>query len=237
MAKDNGERNVDTIQFLIDPSTPSNTVFAIKESLKTIRANIVLSLDQNGCKKLVITSSNPSEGKTTTAVNLAIALSMADKRVLLVDNDLRKQKVGKLLKLKHYRGFTDIIKGDVVFDDVVNTTKYPNLHILSAGSSVINPSEIVASEPVSDFFNSISDRYDFILCDTPPVNVVSDSLPLTKISDGVLFVVRELVTTQKELKKALSSLSLIDAKILGIIYLGSDSTQPYYHSKYGKYGM
>ena len=118
-------------QFLIDHSVPANVIFALKESFKAIRTNIVLSLSGNECKKLVLTSSIPGEGKTTTSVNIAIALSMIDKKVLLIDTDLRKKRIGKVVKLHHYRGLTDIIRGDVTFEEVVNETKYPNLHILA----------------------------------------------------------------------------------------------------------
>lgn len=230
----------DAIQFLIDSKAPSSVVFAVKESFKTIRANLILSLKKDGCNKVVLTSSLPSEGKTTTSINLSIALSMVDKKVLLVDADLRKRKVGKFVRLNHYRGLTDIIRGDVTFDEVVNVTKYPNLHILASGSSVLNPSEVLASKLCEDFFKQIEDKYDYIIFDAPPINIVSDALPLIKYCDGVLVVAREYLTTHKELKKALTSLSMIDANVLGLIYIGSDSTQPYYHSKhgygYGRYG-
>ena len=228
--------NTDSIQFIIDPSAPSNVSFAIKEALKTIRANIVLSMQGDGCKKIVITSSIPGEGKTTSSINIAIALSMIDKKVLLVDTDLRKRRVGRLVKLQHNKGLTDVIRGDCTFEEVVNTTKYENLNILSAGSSVVNPSEVIASKQTEQFFESISDKYDYILFDAPPINIVSDALPLIKSSDGVLFVAREMLTTHREIKKALTALSMIDANIIGVVYIGSDSTQPYYHSRYGKYG-
>lgn len=240
MAKEMTAQNSGAPQFLIDPSTPSNVVFAIKESLKTIRTNLVLSLPDEGCKKIVITSSLPNEGKTTTSVNISIALAMSDKKVLLVDTDLRKKRIGKVVKLHHYRGFTDVIRGDVEFDEIVNETKYPGLHILSAGSSVTNPPEIIASKATENFINSISDRYDYIIFDVPPINIVSDSLPIIKKCNGVILLAREMLTTHKEFKKALASLELIDANILGVVYIGSDSTEPYYRSSnnygYGRYG-
>lgn len=222
-------------QFLIDPNVPSNVFFAVKESYKTIRANIMLSLVKDETKRLVVTSSIPGEGKTTTSINLAISLSQADKKVLLVDVDLRKNRIGKYLRLQHKKGLTDIIREDITFDEVVNKTKFPNLHILASGTQVMNPSEVLASKLTDNFLNSLNGKYDYIILDAPPINVVSDALPLIKNSDGVLFVARENVVTQKELKKAISALTLIKANILGLIYIGRDSTHPYYRSRYGKY--
>ena len=240
MANENTSRNIDTLQFMIDSDLPSDVIFAIKESYKTIRANIVLSLVKDGCKKLVITSSVPAEGKTTTSINLAIALSMVDKKVLLIDSDLRKNRIGKYLKLQHNKGLTDIIRDEATFEEVLNITKFPNLHILASGSSVINPAEVIASKLTQMFLDKVSENYDYIILDAPPINIVSDALPLIKNSDGVIFVAREMFTNHREIKKALSSLSLIEAPILGLVYIGSDTTQPYYHStyygRYGKYG-
>ncbi len=223
-------------QFLIDPNVPSNVFFAVKESYKTIRANILLSLVKDETKRLVLTSSIPGEGKTTTSINLAISLSQADKKVLLIDVDLRKNRIGKYLRLQHKKGLTDIIRNDTTFDEVVNKTKFPNLHILASGTQVMNPSEVLASKLTENFLSSLNGKYDYVILDAPPINVVSDALPLIKNSDGVLFVARENVVTQKELKKAISSLNLIKANILGLIYIGRDSTHPYYRSRYGKYG-
>ena len=236
MAKESNARNVDAIQFLINPDAPSGMVFAIKEAYKTIRANLVLSLTKETCKRIVVTSSIPGEGKTTTSVNLAIALSMIDMKVLLVDIDLRKKRISKVIKLRNHDGLTDVIRSDAQFDKVVNVTKYPNLHVLSAGSSVINPSEIIASGLTDKLFSEIEKNYDYIIFDAPPVNVVSDALPMIKQSDAVVFVARDNITTHKELKKALTSLESIKANILGMVYIGSDSTQPYYYSRYGRYG-
>lgn len=219
-------------------SIPAATLFAIKEAYKSIRTNLVLNLDEKACHTLVVTSSLPGEGKSTSSINLAIAIAQFEKKVLLIDADLRKAKSSKYMKLNSTLGLTDVVKQEAKFEDVVNQTKYENYHFLSSGTPVNNPAEILASRSMNNLLKELNEKYDFIIIDTPPVNVVSDALPLIRNSDGVVIVARELVITTKDFSKLISSLKMINANILGLIYVGTDSTQPYYHSKnyYGRYG-
>lgn len=220
----------------IDSSIPSETSFAVKEAYKTIRTNVFLSFQDEGCKKIVIASSLPHEGKTTTSINLAIALSMVEKKVLLVDADLRKRKLSNLLKLSKTKGLTDILSDTVSTKDAINIMTYKNLHVLSTGSETATPAEVFASVEFSDLIKELEPLYDYIVFDVPPINVVSDALPIIKNSDGVLFIVRENLSTHKDLKESLASLELINANILGLVYLGNSSSQPYYNRKpYRKY--
>ncbi len=217
---------------------PAATMFAIKEAYKSIRTNIILNLENKPCHVIVVTSSLPGEGKSTSSINLSIAIAQFDKKVLMIDADLRKTKASKYMKLSSTLGLTDVVKQESKFEDVVNTTKYPNFDFLSSGTTVNNPAEILASRAMNTMLEQLSEKYDYIIIDTPPVNVVSDALPLIRKSDGVVLVARELVITSKDFNKLITSMNLIKANILGLIYIGTDSTQPYYHSKnyFGKYG-
>lgn len=212
-------------------SVSSTTLFAIKEAYKTVRTNLILNLDDKPCHIITLTSSVSGEGKSTSSINLAIAIAQFDKKVLMIDADLRKKRASKYLKLHSTVGLTDVVKGNTTFASAVNTTKYPNLDFLSSGANVSNPAEILASRAMNVLLDEISKNYDFIIIDTPPVNIVSDALPLIRRSDGVILVARELIITTKDFNKLISNLKIIDAKILGIIYIGTDITQPYYHSK------
>lgn len=216
-------------------SVSSTTLFAIKEAYKTIRTNLILNLDEKPCHVIAITSSVSGEGKSTSSINLAIAIAQFDKKVLMIDGDLRKKKASKYLRFHSTAGLTDVVKGDVPFEDAVLVTKYPNFDFLSSGASVNNPSEILASRAMNLLIDELSTKYDFIIIDTPPVNIVSDALPIVKRSDGVILVAREQVITTKDFSKLISSIEMIGAKILGLIYIGTDTTQPYYHRK-GYYG-
>ncbi len=214
------------------------TMFAIKESYKTIRTNILLNLDEKPCHTIVVTSSLSGEGKSTSSINVAISISQFEKKVLMIDADLRKSKASKYMNLNSTLGLSDILKKEKKFEEVVNNTNHQNLHFLSSGTRVYNPADMLGSKAMSNLLQELSTKYDFIIIDTPPVNVVSDALPLIRQSDGVVLVAREMVVTNKDFKKLLTNLDMIKANILGLIYIGTDSTQPYYHSRdyYGKYG-
>lgn len=218
--------------------------FRIEESYKTIRANIMFSVMKKGCKKIVVTSSAPNEGKTTTTVNLAVSVSQADQKVLLIDGDLRKPKIHNYFNIPNAPGLTNYL-GDKIsrkkttdLFSVVHPTEYENLSVLCAGSIPPNPAELLGSELMTEFLDDISKDFDYIIIDTPPINVVSDCMPLVRESDGVVVVVRSGHSTHPELQRALSSLEFIDAKILGFVvnFVESRAGKIGKYSKYGKYG-
>lgn len=219
----------------------SSLKFRIEESYKAIRANIMFSVIKKGCKIIVVSSSTPSEGKTTTTVNLAVTISQADQKVLLIDGDLRKPKVHQYFNLTNSPGLTnylsDTLTGKRRADlfSVIHPTEYENLSVLCSGTILPNPAELLGSELMSDFLNEISKDFDYIIIDTPPINVVSDALPVIRESDGVVLVVRSNQTTHPELQKALNSLEFIDAKILGFVVNFVESKASNYGGKYGKY--
>lgn len=202
-----------------DDNTALN--FQIKEAYKTARTNLVFSVIKDGCKKIVITSSYNSEGKTTSAVNLAIALAQQmDIRVLLVDCDLRKPKVDRFFSLPAAPGLTNVLGRINELDEVIHKTKVENLEILCSGVIPPNPSELLASEAMKELITKLESNYDYIIFDTPPINVVVDAQPLITDSDGVVLVIREGKSTYPDLNKTLTTLKRIDAKILGLIMNG-----------------
>jgi len=200
-----------------------HTVAVVKESYKSIRTNLILSVVKSGCKKIVVTSSIPAEGKTTTSANLAISLAQTDKKVLLIDADLRKPSLYKAMELHNDPGFTNVLTGLVSFEEAVNETPYPNLHVLCAGISVPNPSELLACEATGDFIALMEEKYDYIIFDTPPVNTVSDALPIIQVSDGTVMVVRQNSSTTTEIEKAIKSIEFINGRIIGFVFNGAKS--------------
>ncbi|MBP5155686.1 MAG: CpsD/CapB family tyrosine-protein kinase [Clostridia bacterium] len=211
-------------------------MFAVQEAYKAIRTNIILSVIKDGCKKLVITSSVPHEGKSTTSVNLAISLAQAFKRVLLVDCDLRKAKIHRALGIPGDPGLTNVLSGLADISDAVSATKYQNLYCLPAGLTAPNPAEMLASERMSAILAQLETQFDYIIFDTPPINVVSDALPLIKISDGVVLIVRAGITVYNDFDQALSALEFIEAHIVGVIVNDDNGEEEGGYGSYGKYG-
>lgn len=246
MAKKKKKSNVltsSTSRLLLENAPiQSDLKFRIEEAYKTIRANIMFSVIKKGCKIIVISSSMPNEGKTTTTVNLAVTISQADQRVLLIDGDLRKPKIHQYFGLPNAPGLTnylsDTISGKKTADifGIIHPTQHENLSVICSGSIPPNPAELLGSDFMSEFLEEASRDFDYIIIDTPPVNVVSDSFPLIRESDGVVLVVRSNQSTHPELQKALSALEFIDAKILGFVVNFVESKGSKYQGGYSSYG-
>ncbi len=216
--------------------------FRVKESYKTIRTNIMLSVIKEGCKVIIVSSSTASEGKTTTSINLALSFAEAEQRVLLIDADLRKPKIHNYFALQKSPGLTNYMssnvnKGKTVdISDIIHPTDNNRLSVITSGSIPPNPAEILGSEEMAKFITKVSESYDYIIIDTPPISLVSDALPIIKESDGVVLVVRENASTYPQLEETISALEFVDAKILGFIVNFADSTRKKgYYKKYSKY--
>lgn len=242
MAKNNISNNL-PCQLLIDADLDPGLKFRIEESYKSIRTNIMLSIIKNGCKTIIVSSSNASEGKTTTSINLAISIAQADQRVLLIDGDLRKPKIHHYFSIPNAPGLTNYLSdtvnrktaGNADLFNTIHPTEITNLSVLTSGSIPPNPAEILGSEPMAEFLKEISKHYDYIIVDTPPINLVSDALPLIRESDGIIIVVKSNASTHPELQKTLEALRFIDAKILGFVFnFTENKKQRYGRYRYGK---
>ncbi len=230
---------------LKDLSLSPSLKFKVEEAYKSIRANITFSLMKKGCKRIVLTSSVAGEGKTTTTLNLAVSFAQAGQRVLLIDGDLRKPKVHQYFGISNTPGLTDYLgstvsaaKADRVdLFSIVHTTEFDNLSVICSGTIPPNPAEILSSEPMAEFLDDVSKDFDYIIIDTPPINIVSDALPLIRESDGVVLVIRYNQSTHPEVEKAIAALEFIDAKVLGFIvnFVETKSGGKYNYGKYSRY--
>ncbi len=214
----------------------SSLKFKITEAYKTIRTNIAFSVIKKGCRKIIISSSCPSEGKSTMSVNIAVSMAQTEAKVLLIDADLRRPKVHRFLSINNAPGLTNYLSSMNSLDDVVRETPYPNLKVITAGSLAPNPSEMLSSEQFKELLTEMEKQFDYIIIDSTPLNVVADALPLIKLCDGVILVVREKVSTYTELETTIKKLNLIDAKILGFIYNGMATSKHSYYSYKDSYG-
>ncbi len=196
----------------------SDPLSTVSESYRTIRMGIKFAASQRPLKTILITSAVPSEGKTTTASNLAIVLARMGERTLLIDADLRRQSIHKHFKLDNSAGLGSIIveKGDL-FSAIKEIEIVPHLSVLPGGPTFPNPSEVLASERMRDLISSLREKYDRIIIDSPPIMPVSDPLIVGGLADGVIMVSQAGSTGKAVVKKACQSLMKLNVHIIGIV--------------------
>ena len=212
------------------------TTFNVRESFNELRTNIVFSMPAKGTKKVLVTSSIASEGKSTTCLNMAITFAEAGSKTLVIDCDLRCPNIGKLLEQNEKKGLSNILVNDCSIKEAVFETKYQNLDVILSGSIPPNPTELLASDSMQSLIDELSKEYDYIFFDAPPVNVVTDAVIISRISSGVVVVCRQYVADKKMLSAAIDKLKFADAKILGIV-LNDVSVSKSGYGRYGKYGV
>lgn len=221
-----------------------NTPFAITEAYNTARTNIMFAASTSHKKIVAVTSSNPSEGKSTTCANIAITFANAGLKVLLVECDLRKPVMAKSFGVKPKNGLSGILGGFCsVSDALCAGVLIDKLDIILAGDIPPNPSELLASEAMKTFLNTASESYDYVFLDTPPVNVVTDSQLMNDEIAGLVFVIREGSTTHPDIQSALEKIQLANGKALGFVktFCKPEKSgrygRKYAYKKYGyKYG-
>ncbi len=217
-------------------SKEDGTFFNVREAYRTIRTNLMFSLVKKECKRIVFTSAVQAEGKTTTAANVAFSIARNHCKVLLLDLDLRRPRVNRLLKVSNTPGLSNFLSGFNSLEEVIHKEVYDNLDLICAGTISPNPAELIASDAMNEFLRSVEKDYDFIIMDTPPVNVVSDALPIIKSSDGVVLVVREKYSNHTEIRKAIEKIRFIEGKILGVVVNGVHEEKFGYGNKRYGYG-
>ena len=208
----------------------------ISEQYRAIRTNIEYSnVDQN-TKTILVTSSDKNEGKTTTVSNLAVSFANLNKKVLLIDCDLRNASIHKMFRLNNIYGLTDILAKDRAVDKCIQKTELENLYVLTAGAIPPNPAEILSSEKMKNLIEDLKNIYDYIFIDTPPIGLVTDAGVLSSFTDGVVLVVKSESVEKKYLEETKKKLDAVDARILGAILNSYKSEQKdyNYYSYYGK---
>lgn len=189
----------------------------IVEAYKTLRTNIQFSMPDGGPRTILITSSGPSEGKSTTSANLAISIAQSNKKVLLVDADLRKSVVHRIFELPNLEGLTNILAENRDYKELVKPHVLENLDIITAGPKPPNPSELLGSRKMENFLELAKQEYDTIIVDTPPVLAVTDSVILSPLVDGVVLVLGHGQATFDGVDRVKAMLERAEAKILGVV--------------------
>ncbi|MDC1541880.1 CpsD/CapB family tyrosine-protein kinase [Candidatus Pseudothioglobus singularis] len=211
----------------INPKSP------ISEQYRTIRTNIQFASVDNPIRSLIVTSSGPSEGKSTTTANLAIVYAQQGKKVLLIDADLRKPTIHYTFRLDNLRGLSNVLVGEHSLKEVTHESDVTNLDVISCGPIPPNPSELLGSRKMVQFLEEAKQAYDIVIFDTPPVLAVTDAQILANIVDGSILVIKSGSTEIEAAVKAKEALEPAKAKLLGTVLNGREKTASNYYYYYG----
>lgn len=236
MKKANDKEEKNKINLRKKTQLSDRTPFSVKEAYKLARTNILFSLADEGCKYIAVTSAYPSEGKTTTATNIALSFVQMGKRILLIDGDMRKPQVQNIFSVDNQVGLSNVLGGFAEPEEAIKRLE-SELHIMTAGHIPPNPVELLASKRMEKLLQDLGTCYDYVFIDTPPINVVTDAIVLSEKLSGVVVVTKEEQSRHQELEEALGKLSFAKAKILGLILTSAAAKGGRYgkYSKYGKY--
>lgn len=198
--------------------------FNYVESFKSLRTNLNFIASTEKLNTFILTSAIPGEGKSNTAINLAIALAEDSKSVVVVDCDLRKPSLNRYLKLGHnFKGVTDILTGSATVEDALIQFEDLGIHVLTAGAVPPNPSEMLSSEPMKKLVEDLKAAFDYVILDTPPVSVVTDAAILGRYADGALLCVRSNYAPKETVQLAKERLTAVGVRILGVVLTGFDA--------------
>jgi protein-tyrosine kinase len=210
------------------------------EAYRVLRTNLHYANPDAPLKRVLVTSTAPGEGKSTTLANLAVTLAQTERSVLVVDGDLRRPMVHEMLRLRSTPGLTSYLAGDSLLEAVVSKSHIPNLSVVPSGPIPPNPAELLASRRMREFLETMSERYDVMLIDSPPVLAVTDACALASMTDGVIFVVGSGKIPQAAMRRARDQILAAQGRILGVVVNQFDAraadgySRSYYQKYYGK---
>lgn len=203
------------------------------EAIRSVRTNIQFADIDHKNKIIAMTSSKPSEGKTTVVYKLAQSFAENGERVVLLDFDLRAPKVGVVAGIDNNVGLTNVITGKLELDRALYRDKgQENLFILLSGPTPPNPAEILASNHIKDLVNELSQSFDYVFIDTPPVGLFTDASIVSTFCDGMIFAIKSNDTKKEEIARALDNLKKVNAKVIGAVLTFADVKEFNYKGYY-----
>ncbi|MBR3322292.1 polysaccharide biosynthesis tyrosine autokinase [Candidatus Saccharibacteria bacterium] len=209
----------------------------VSENIKSLRTNLQFTAVDKDIKTILITSTNAGEGKSFVAANLAISFAQADKKVLLIDCDLRKGRVHKLFKVLNRKGLSNLLTDDLKnMNDYITNTSVKNLSIITCGTYPPNPSELLASKKNKRLISSLRTKYDIVILDGAPVGGLADSVILASLVDEALIVTRDASTAKSDFAAAKDVLEKVGARIAGVVFnvVNRKSSKYYNYYYYGE---
>ena len=227
-------------EFIREKILNSKSPFHVREAYKALRTNLIFSLPADGCKKLVVTSALASEGKSTNCLNMAITFAEMDAKVLIIDCDLRRPNLARLLDVQNAPGLSNYLVGLNTSDEIVHKSTYNNLSYITAGNIPPNPVELLSSDNMARLIEKLEREFDYIFFDTPPVNLVIDTIVISKYVHGVVMIALQNSTDKEAIRYALNQLSFVGSKVLGfvlngVIFTNSGSYKNVNKRKYYRY--
>ncbi|MDD6794733.1 MAG: CpsD/CapB family tyrosine-protein kinase [Clostridiaceae bacterium] len=214
--------------FIVEKEPKSITA----EAYRTLRTNIQYSSFDKEIRSIVVTSSEPGEGKSTVTGNLALSFAQDDKSVILIDCDLRRPTVYKNFRLSNQVGLSEVIVGKAKVEDAIQVYN-ENLHILTSGKIPPNPAEMLSSNMMTKLINALKEKYDMVILDSAPLQAVTDAQILSTKVDGTVFVVRAERTKIDSVKEAKSLLDKVGANIIGTVLHATSQSKGKYYYYYG----
>jgi len=212
--------------------TLSNPRSPISEAYRTLRTNIDFSSIDETMQVLVVTSAGPGEGKSTTISNLAITFAQSERRVVLIDADMRKPTMHHTFRASNRVGLSSLLTRKNQLEEAVQETDVPNLFIITAGPIPPNPAEMLSSKRMTELLELLKSQFDVVLIDTPPLLAVTDAQLVASKSDGVILVMEYGSVKREAALKAKANLDTVGAKILGVVMNNvkrSKADQAYYY--------
>lgn len=233
MAKTKRDKNKhrSAADFMI--ASGNDVPFNYVESFKSLRTNLNFIAATEKLNTFILTSAIPGEGKSNTAINLAITLAEDNKSVVVVDCDLRKPSLNRYLKLgRNFKGVTDILTGNATVEEALIQFEDLGIHVLTAGAVPPNPSEMLSAEPMQKLVEDLKGAFDYVILDTPPVSVVTDAAILGRYADGALLCVRSDYAPKETVQLAKERLTAVGVRILGVVLTGFDAKNDHKSSAY-----
>lgn len=196
----------------------------------------ILSINADGkCKVIQIESSLSHEAKTTVVSNLAVCLGITEKKVVVVDLDFRRPKLHRMFELEKENGIKEYIQGDSKLEDIIKHSKYENVDIITRGGEIYNPAVVFMADKFKALIETLKEQYDYVLLDCAPVLQVSDYIHISRISEGVLFIVAYAKTTKNQIVEAINLLRKNNANIIGLVLSMYDKRKDKEYNPYYKY--
>jgi succinoglycan biosynthesis transport protein ExoP len=222
----------------IDASGPSLVSGGVPphfaEAIRNVRTNVLFSSAEEGVRTIVVTSAGPGEGKSLFSANLSVSLAQAGQRVLHVDADMRRPRVHEIFEFSQEPGLSNLLVGDCKPSEAVRkVTGVPGLAVLPAGMIPPNPAELLGSKRFDEYFATLSEHFDYVIIDSPPVLAVADASILANTASGVVFVVGADQTSRHAARAAIDQLHAVQAHVIGAVLNRVDlEHNPYYYSTY-----